>query len=120
MYYLHATLAAFLLAAEGAKEKLTKENAEKRVSLAPRATADRGGSDKLLKKFDQNFYEKEFFDSSCTKRLKVFGKLENLFPKRFSKIPYINNSLSPSSDIIVTPRSCALVSLLPAASPATT
>ena len=45
MYYLHATLAAFLLTAEGAKEKLTKENAEKRVSLAPRATnAARVGS----------------------------------------------------------------------------
>ena len=44
----------FSFDATGAKEKLTKENAVGCFALAS-ATADRGGSDELLKKLEQNF-----------------------------------------------------------------
>ena len=50
-------LAAFLLQEGGAREKLTKENAERGVS--PSADGEEGVAPpphKLLKKFDQNFH----------------------------------------------------------------
>ena len=47
---------AFLLAEGGAKEKLRKENAEERFRSLRRATAARGGSDKLSRKLEQSFF----------------------------------------------------------------
>ena len=44
----------FSFDAAGAKEKLTKEKRRNRGFALASATADRGGSDELLKKLEQN------------------------------------------------------------------
>ena len=61
-------LAAFLLQEGGAREKLTKENAVKGISLSAESEEDYAPStSKLLKKLDQNFPSKDSEDKFVSK-----------------------------------------------------
>jgi len=63
---------AFFFDTEGPKKKAwQKRNAAKRSFASAEATADRGGSDELLKKLEQNFQNDTAVKSPTNQNLKI-------------------------------------------------